>query len=200
MLGSADHAEPGGKESFHLPPDCGLGASFFQNAVIDGGRPLPLPRRGRRGPQRKTRKHLRAEGNSHPRFPPRGIAAAAYAKNVPLAHFLNAAAPGESAEGGYPTFCPFWSRPFSGKGPGAARVGPSPVGQIKKGVPLPRRPTGRMGRPVSAPYGKEIRAVFTGAGSAPAPGGSSPRPAPSSGASAGCGPRRAGAPAPTPRL
>ena len=91
----------------------------------------PLPRRRRRGPQRKTRKHLWAEGNRHPRFPPRGIAAAAYAKNVPLAHFLNAAAPGESAEGGYPTFCPFWSRPFSGKGPGAARVGPLPARELQ---------------------------------------------------------------------
>ena len=42
-----------------------------------------------------------------------------------------AAAPGGSAEGGYPPFCPFWSRPFSGKGSGAARAGPLPVGNWK---------------------------------------------------------------------
>ena len=41
-----------------------------------------------------------------------------------------AAAPGGS-EGGYPPFCPFWSRPFSGKGSGAARAGPLPVGNWK---------------------------------------------------------------------
>ena len=111
----------------------------------------PLPRRGRRGPQRKTRKHLRAEGNRHPRFPPRGIAAAAYAKNVPLAHFLNAAAPGESAEGGYPTFLRLWFPPrgcpeqplrpplkmchrhifLTLRGPGAARVGPLPARELQ---------------------------------------------------------------------
>ena len=104
------------------------------------------------GPTEKNKETFAGrEGNRHPRFPPRGIAAAAYAKNVPLAHFLNAAAPGESAEGGYPTFLRLWFPPrgcpeqplrpplkmchrhifLTLRGPGAARVGPLPARELQ---------------------------------------------------------------------
>ena len=50
------------------------------------------------GPTEKNKEIPAGKGELYPKFPPRGIAAAAYAKNMPLAHFLNAAAPGGSAE------------------------------------------------------------------------------------------------------